>query len=317
MTCPRQPTCGSQGATTGPSIPTILADIIALGGLVSLAVTIGKIIADVTIWSFLGIVSLAAVWLAAIAGAVITFFIVFDFYRLRCLSQPATLRACSSGVIEGFVPSFKSGWDELFPFTAMHDRIDVVVQCKYWFLAENLAANVICNTDPDMSPILREYYKSAKVCGAGLGATIGAGIGAVAGIFLGVLAAGAIASALCGPLVGLCLILAMLIALIVAAVCVLVGALVGGQIGKAAAGGGPPAADDGSVLMMMDYVTTSGIPPGGGLVTSGDDDGARVYWFVTSTTKHGQSMLPAPHSHTDPDMAFGAPNPPDACPLKP
>jgi hypothetical protein len=215
-------------------------------------------------------------------------------------------------VIQRIVPAFSSATDQIFPFTAMHDRIDVVVKCVYWFLVENNAAMVICNTDPDMSPILRGYYKSNKVCGAGVGAIVGAAIGAAVGIFLGVLAGGAIASIACGPFAWLCaiivVILAVLVALVVAVACVLAGAFAGGQIGRAAASGGPPAADDGSILMISDYVTTSG-----GLLTSGDDDGARVYWFVSKTTLHGASLLPSPFSHTDPDTNLLM----DACPIVP
>ena len=306
MSCPRQPTCGSQGTTGASSVSGVLSDILTLLGLVGTISTVVGLLDKTAVFTLFGISAPAVVWIAAVAGAVITFAIVFDFYRLRCLSNPQTLAACSSGVIERVVPSFGSATDELFPFTAMHDRIDVVVKCVYWFLVENSAAFVQCNSDADTSPILRGYYTSAKVCGAGLGSTIGAGVGAVGGIFLGVLAGGAIASLACGPFAWLCLILAVLVALIVAAVCVLIGALAGGQIGKAAASGGPPAAADGSVLSTSDYVTTQG-----GLLASGDDDGARVYWFVTMTTLHGRSAATSPFSHRDPDDNLLM----DACPV--
>lgn len=306
MTCPRQPTCGSQGTTSSSSTSGVLSDIAWLLGLVGTVTTVVGLFGKTALFTLLGISAPVVVWIAAVAGALITFAVVLDFYRLRCLSHPDTLAACSAGVVERVVPSFGSATDELFPFTAMHDRIDVVVKCVYWFLVENGAAFVQCNIDTDTSPILRGYYKSAKVCGAGLGSTIGAGVGAVVGTFLGVLAGGAIASLACGPFAWLCLILAVLVALIVAAVCVLIGALAGGQIGKAAASGGPPAADDGSVLSASDYVTTKG-----GLLTSGDDDGARVYWFVTMTTLHGRSAAAPPFSHRDPDDNLLM----DACPV--
>jgi hypothetical protein len=305
MTCPRQPTCGPQGVTTGPSTSTVLSDILALLGLVGTISSVVALLEKTKLVTILGVSAPAVVWIAAVAGAVITVAEVIDFYRLRCHNNPPTLSACSAGVIERLVPSFNSTADEFFPFTAMHDRIDVVVKCVYWSLVETNAALVICNTDPDTSPILRGYYKSDKVCGAGAGAVAGGLVGAVGGIFLGVLLGGLIASAACGPLAWLCLILAVLVALIVAAVCVLIGALAGGQIGKLAAGEDPPAADDGSILSQMDYVTTSG-----GLLTSGDDEGARIYWFVTGTTLHGRSELTPPYSHVDPDAALKK----DACP---
>jgi hypothetical protein len=179
-----------------------------------------------------------------------------------------------------------------------------VVKCVYWFRVENGAAEVICNADPLMSPILRGYYKSDKVCGAGVGAVIGVLVGAAVGIFLGVLAGGAIASLACGPFAWLCLIAAVLVALIVAAAVAIAGAIAGGLIGRAAASEDPPVADDGRTIAQGDYVSTRG-----GLLTSGDDAGARVYWFVTGTTLHGRSSLSSPFSHTDPDSALV----PDAC----
>jgi hypothetical protein len=277
-----------------------------LFGLIGAATTIIAKITDATVATFLGLSAPMAVWLGALAGAAITFVVVVDFYRLRCHNEPETRPACSAGVIERVVPSFDSATDELFPFTAMHDRIDVVVKCVYWYLVETGAARVICNNDPDASPILRGYYKSDKVCGAGLGASIGGLIGAVGGIFLGVFLGGLIVSAGCGPFAWACIIIAALVALLVAAACVLIGAFLGGQVGKALAGEDPPATDDGRTIHQRDYVSTRG-----GLLTSGDDDGARIYWFVTSTTLHGQSSLEPPFSHTDPDAALLV----DACPI--
>lgn len=299
MACGRKPDCGSAGAVAGSTVSTIPADISWSIGIVS---GVGSIVAYVSkassmaILTYFGISAVALVWLAAVAAAAITIFAVFDFWRVRCLAHPDTQSACSAGVIERIVPSFGSASDELFPFSAMHDRIDVVVKCRYWFRVENAAAFVFCNTDPDESPILRGYYHNAKVCAAGAGSTIGAVVGGVAGVFLGALAGGAIASLACGPFAWLCLILAVIVAAVIAAVCVLVGALAGGQIGKWAASDPGATADDGSVLVVGDYVTTKG-----GLLTSGDDQGARVYWFVDTTTLHGRSLLSPPFSHTDPD----------------
>jgi hypothetical protein len=252
--------------------------------------------------TILGVTAPAAVWLAAVAGALITFAVVVDFYRVRCLSNPDTLAACSAGVIETLVPAFNSATDELFPFTAMHDRVDVVIKCIYWPLSVVAAGFVQCNIDPLSSPILRGYYKSSKVCDAGLGSTIGG----VAGVVGGIIAGAAIAAAIGCATIILC-IFACLIALIVAAVAVLVGALIGGQIGKAAAGDSSPTSSDGSALMQGNYVTTQG-----GLLTSGDDQGARVYWFVETTTLHGVSAVSSPFSHTDPDVNLV----PDACPTR-
>jgi hypothetical protein len=300
MSCGPAPTCGSQGVTTGSSLSSVPSDISWLFGILGTIGTIAGVVGKTHLVTIIGITAPAAVWLSAAAGALITFAVVFDFYRLRCLSNPDTLAACSAGVIERLVPAFNSATDELFPFTAMHDRADVVIKCMYWPLAVAGAGFVQCNSDALMSAILRGYYKSDKVCDAGLGATIGGAAGVVGGII-----AGAVVGALVGCATVILCIFACLIALIIAAVAVLVGALIGGQIGKAAAGDSTPTSSDGSALAQGDYVTTQG-----GLLTSGDDQGARVYWFVQTTTLHGVSAQSSPFSHTDPDTNLV----PDACP---
>lgn len=303
MSCGAPPVCGPQGVTLGSSISTVPSDI---GTLLSIVGTVGTIIGVVEKTGMVTILwfsAPAAVWIGAVAGALITFAVVFDFYRLRCLTNPDTLRACTSGVINNMVPAFNSATDELFPFTAMHNRADVVVRCIYWSLVVTNAAFVQCNTDPDTSPILRSYYKTDEVCDAGLGSTIGAGVGVVGGII-----AGAVVGAAIGCATVILCIFAILVALLVAAAAVLVGALAGGQIGKAAAGSSTPTADTGDTLAAGDYVTTQG-----GLLTSGDDDGARVYWFADDTTLHGVSTGSVPFSHTDPDTNLTM----DACPPPP
>jgi hypothetical protein len=239
------------------------------------------------------------VWLAAVAGALLTFGAVLLFYLDRCGSHD-TAQGCSAGVVQGAVPSFNSTSDDLFPFTAMPDRLDVVVKCDYWGIVSSNAAWIWCNNDTDSSPMTRCYYKTEQVCEAGLGATIGAGVGALAGILVGAAVGAAIG---CATIV-FC-ILAILVALLVAAAVVLFGAFMGGQIGKANAAPGSITATDGNVVLIGDYVTTCG-----GLLTSGNDNGARVYWFVDKTVQHAPSMAPQPYSHTDPDANLN----PDACP---
>jgi len=303
MMCPTQPVCGSQGTSTGSSVSSVLG---AVGGTITVLGGIGSIIgvlAKTGVIVILGVSAAAAIWIGAVIGAVLAFATVFTFYYLRCLSKPDTLAACSAGVVEQLIPAFSSASEDVFPFTAQHDRVDVVVKCIYWPLVQINAAFVECNSDPDGSPILRGYYHNAKVCGAGLGSTIGAGVGVVAGI----LAGAAIGAAIGCATIILCL-FALLIALIVAAVTVIVAAIIGGQIGKAAASAPPsPVADDGNTIHSGDYVTTQG-----GLLTSGDDDGSRIYWFVEHTTLHGHSTFSSPFDHTDPDANLLM----DACPVR-
>jgi hypothetical protein len=306
VTCPTPLTCGSQGVSNGPTLSTIISDILAAGGAIGTLVSAIKVVLASVVklggtFSLLGLTAPYAVWFGAVVGALVTYATVVLFYAERCLDNPATLKSCSAGVIQAVIPAFNSATDELFPFTAMHDRVDVVVKCEYWPLVVTNSLFVECNVDPDTSPMIRCYYKTSAVCAAGLGSTIGGGVGVVGGILLGVLAGAAIG---CATVI-LC-IFALLAALIIAAVTVLVAALVGGLIGQAAAGGSNPAtASDGTVLTVGDYVSTCG-----GVLTSGDDDGSRVYWFVNTTILHGKSSGSAPFDHSDPDCNLI----PDACP---
>ena len=311
MACGRQPTCGSTGANIAPTVSSVISDINWIIGIIgTIATVVGFLKKLGDLITVLGVSAPAAVWIGGVAGALITIAFVADFWNKRCLSMPDSQTSCSAGVIERTVPAFSSATDQIFPFTAMHDRIDVVVKCMYWFRVENFAAFIFCNTDSDMSPMLRCYYKSATVCAAGAGSTVGAIVGGIAGAFLGAFVGGLIVgAAVCaasGPYYLICLIVAVIVAAIIAAVCALIGAFAGGQIGKATASDPGATADDGSVLMQGDYVTTQG-----GLITSGDDQGARVYWFVKMTTLHGRSTSHSPFDHTDPDAVLTM----DACPM--
>ncbi|HJQ39440.1 MAG TPA: hypothetical protein VKB93_20040 [Thermoanaerobaculia bacterium] len=217
-----KPICGSQGAPVDGSVGGVLDHLIAVGGLVGAITSIIALTEKTALVTLLGVTAPAAIWLAAVAGALAAGFVVFDFYRHRCLTSPDTLAACSAGVVSGTVESFSSVSQDIFPFAGMHDRVDVVVKSIYWPLVETNAGFVHCNNDVDSSPILRGYYKSAEVCAAGLGATIGAGIGVVPGILAGVAIAAAIG---CATII-LCL-LALLVAALIAAIVVIAAAIIG------------------------------------------------------------------------------------------
>ena len=299
--CPdieRKPFCGSQGASVDDSLTTILAVFGALGTLIGIAEGIHMSVTAKAAFSFI-VTAPVGVWLGAVAGGVITFAVVTVFYYKRCHEDPDRRPACSSGVVNECVPSFNSGWDEAFPFTAMHDRVDVVVKSRYWALVETNALYVKCADDDCDSPIIQGFYESEEVCAAGLGSTIGGGAGLVGGIIAGA----AIGAAIGCATVILC-IFAVLAAFLIAAIAVLVGALLGGQIGKAAAGDSEPTAEGGTAIDLGHYVTTEG-----GLVTHGDVDGARVYWFVERTVLHGRSSGTPQFSYVDPDQNL----PMDAC----
>ena len=156
--------------------------------------------------------------------------VLIGIYALdRCI-QGEGFSDCVAGAINSIVTSFNSAWDELFPFTAMHTRVDVIVKSRFWLKVEQGNAFVHCTNDTaeHRSEILRCYYFTNSVCQAATGAQIGAIPGAVAAVIAAALVAGAIG---CATVI-FCL-LALLVAAIVAAVAVLVGALIGGQIAKA------------------------------------------------------------------------------------
>ena len=293
-----KPICGTQGKPTDDTLTFILAVLGAIGTIIGII----KAVSSTTIVTILGISAPAGIWLAAVGAALATEVLIFGFYYKRCLENPDGLATCSAGVVNGIEESFNSAADEIFPFTAMHDRVDVVVKSMYWFLVQNGAFFIKCAGDALGSPMLQSFYETDEVCAAGLGATIGGGIGVIGGILLGVLAGAAIG---CATII-LCL-LALLIAAIIAAVVVLVGAFIGGQIGKAVANNSRPlpSGPGAAPIQLGDYITTKG-----NLITSGDLDGARVYWFVTDTTLHGRSTGAPEFSFTDPDTNLTN----DACP---
>jgi hypothetical protein len=289
-----KPPCGQQDTTVDKDLTTILLIIGIIGTLVSVA----KGSEAIAAWLVAQGVALG-IPLAAVGGALIAFGIVLVMFYNRC-STPRGVDACSSGVINEIVPSFDSGVDQFFAFTAMHDRIDVVIKSGYWHLAQNNIF-VRCSGHADQSPMIAGYFYSKEVCNAGTGAVIGGIAGVAGGILLGILAGAAIG---CATVI-LC-IFALIVAAIVAAVVVIAAAVAGGQIGRAAGGESEPSAD-GTALRVGDYVTTPG-----NLLNVEFLDGARAYWFVRTATLHGQSSGVPPFSHTDPDANLN----PDACPVR-
>jgi MFS family permease len=304
-----KPFCGNQiGGTsnTGEDIFKVISILMSIGG------GIGTILAYLGkgVLTIIGISAVAAVWAAAALAAVAAIVIVLVFYINNCHTNPEGLRnACMSGVINNIVSSFDTT-AELFPFTAQHDRTEVVVKSRYWDLLSLNARYIYCANDVDESPYVNCFYYSDEACGAGLGSTIGVVVGAIGGLIAGVAVGALIAGAACCATVVACLfcLLAILVAIIIVAIVAAVGAFIGGQIGRAAAGSDDPSADGSSeALRIGDYVTVRG-----NLILNGNLNGARTYWFVESTTLHGQSTNAAPFSYQDPDTNLTM----DACPLR-
>jgi hypothetical protein len=293
MSCPPNVSPGPRHAT----VPSTLSSILIAWGLVSFISPVGGAVtlvvakfAWVMSWTFLGAAS--AIWGGAIIGAVITLWVIGNFAYSRCWSRPEGSPECAAGVIESTEEAFSSASEELFPFTAMHDRVNLVVRCIYWPIVERNADYVYVNEDSNLSPILKCFYDTREVCSAVNGAFIGGCIASVGGIILAVI----IAEVAIGcAFVWTCLI-ATTVAAIIAAVCVLLGAFVGGQIGKATAGETHPQSDMGQRLAEGDYVTIKG-----NLIALDDFRGAQALWFVKNTDRPGRSTLSRHFNHIDPD----------------
>jgi hypothetical protein len=303
-----KPFCGNQvggSSNTVDDIFKIISILISFGGGVGTIVGfLGKGVVTI-----IGISAVASIWIAAAFAAAICIIVPWVSYYNNCQSKPEGLRnACMAGVVNNIVPSFDTV-AELFPFTAQHDRTEVVVKSAYWDLLALSAGYIFCANDEDESPYVNCFYYSDQACGAGLGSAIGATVGAIGGLIIGALVGGAIVGAACCATIILCLICLLVILLVIAIVVAIaaIGSLIGGQIGKAAAGSDDPSADDNTTLHVGDYVTVKG-----NLFLNGNMNNARTYWFVESTTLHGASTNTSPFSHRDPDANLTM----DACPMR-
>lgn len=285
---------------------TIIAIISAIIGVLGIA-------GQVTVVN--GVLYIAGVALGAAGGAAVTAALVgiaaIVFVGLyvsdRCI-QGEGIRNCIAGVVHEIVGSFSEATEEILPFTAMHDRVDVVVKQKYWDIVESSGAYVFCTGEvaPRRSEIMRVYYYDARVCGAAKGALYGTVAGAVAGV---IIAAVVIAAIGCATVI-LC-IFALLLAALIAAVACIVGAFVGGQIGKAAASTTDPTDDaTGTTLRTGDLISVTG-----NTQQREHDDGANVIWWESSTSLHGHVAdgTPQPFSYCEIDDQLAN----DACPRPP
>lgn len=299
----RRPRCGTPDSSL---VPAPLSKIGSVIGIISgIAGVIGGVIKAtdtvVGIATALGAASSGAIsgTLGALAVVIIIGVYTFD----RCKKTDG-LAECVAGVVNEIVQDFSTAIEEIFPFTAQHDRVDVVVKARYWDVVENGNAKVLCTdeTPPRRSEIMRCYYFTDRVCNAARGSVIGAGIGGAAGIF----AAAAVGAAIGCATVILC-VLALLVAAIVAAVAALVGALAGGQIAKAASDDSSPSAS-GTEISVGDLITVNG-----NMLKREEDEGANVLYWVTSSSLSGEMPATAPSnpfSYCEVDDVFTM----DACP---
>lgn len=304
-----KPLCGSAGQATGDSILSrILAWLALIGTIGGIVSGITQAVAATTIVTILGVSATAGMWLAGVAGAVVGLVIIIASVVDR-LSSRKGLSACYAGVVTSITPSYSDFASNIAPYTAQHDRVDVVVKPLYWDLVER-GLHVYCDTDSLESPLIRGYDYSSEIVGAAVGSIIGGVVGAVGGILLAALAAAAIG---CATVI-LCL-LALLVALLIALAAVLILAFAGGQIGRAAAGDSSPTGTPSAGGAAADIATADYVSIHGNMVLYPEDNNAIVAWWIESTTVHGRSTSgegaggSAPFPFTDPRDHLE----PDAC----
>jgi hypothetical protein len=274
-----KPICGTQTVSQDSILKTLLAVLGALG-------TAAAVVANA--------VKLAQTGTAAAAAAALVVITIAVYYYDRCFSKSGAA-GCSAGVVNEIQNSFSSASDWVFPFTAMHDRVDVVVKSSYWHLLTQAAGFVKCARDSRSSPILQNIFYSDEVCNAETGALVGGGVGAVGGILI----AAAVTAAIGCTTFIVCL-FALLLAAILAVVAALVGAFAGGMIGKAATSSTPAAPV--RSLLVGTYLTTRGT-----LLAYGNLDDAVVCWKASAMLHGGPSHRGEglgggpPYSYPDPD----------------
>ncbi|MEA3041266.1 MAG: hypothetical protein QOC65_755 [Sphingomonadales bacterium] len=300
----RRPRCepGSE------SLPEPLAEIIALlagfeGALAALilileaigAISVTPSGAIVITTSWLGLTAtapLVGAAVAAVVAAVLVSLIAFSVDD-RCRHGSGS-RECAAGVVVEIVPSFSSTLDDLLPFTAMHDRVDLVTTSRFWNAIESSTAYVFCTDAEEQdgrSEILRCYFFEQRVCDVARGSLVGGIVGGVAGIALAALWMAAAGCAL----VITCL-LALLLAALIAAAAVLAGALAGGSIARALGSNESPSSDNGATIALGQLFTVHGI-----MQRRAYDSGANVLYFVSSAIFHGVSRSPQPFSYCEID----------------
>lgn len=307
----RRPRCGAAEAPVIPEpLSTIGAAFAWIFGLFGIIGTVAGIFEKISVVG--GILKIGSITIggagaagaasAALAG--ITIIVIVGTFAIDRCVQGEGLRECIAGVVNEIIESFSSAMDELFPFSAMHDRVDVVVKSRFWDVVESGDAFVHCTDEapPRRSEIMRCYYYEDRVCNAGEAGIWGATAGAVGGIIAGA----AIAAAIGCATVIFCL-LAIIVAAIVAAVAALVGAFAAGQVAKAVGEDTHPAAG-GTAISVGDLVTVHG-----NMQRREEDGGANVIWWQSSTDLHGRVRdgLSEPFSYCEIDEEL----PMDGCPV--
>lgn len=280
-----KPTCGGVPLISTQADLTINALMLALG-LPGTAVSVYAFLTELKVMLILGKWVPLSVVAGGAAGGLGALLVVGIGAYSMLASRPG-IAGCYAGIVTRIEEAFPDAGQILFPFTAGHDRVDVVVKPDYWKVVERSPQQFVwCDTDSMASPLIRTYFRTPETVGAAVGALWGAGAAAPVGIWAGLAAGVAIG---CSTF-WLCL-LALVVALIVAAAITLAGASTGGNIGRLAAGSSSPTgtgpgsqnAAEGTILV-GDCVTVNA-----NLVIFPEDGNAWVAWWAQRVTRHGAS----------------------------
>lgn len=273
-----KPLCGKQALPVDDALTTILTFFgfvsSVLGGIVGV-LELGQDVFDKGV--IFGLAGANPFVIVASFGVSLIIGIIVVFGFLRCNKRDG-LNGCAAGVVNHIRESFSSALEWIFPFTAMHDEVEVTVKRHYWNLVQQNSAFIYCAGDRGGSPVLKCFYHSKEVCNAIIGAIAGAvvaGFGAmVLTAFLSpLLFAGCVAAFICALIIALVFLAAALITLI--------GATIGGLIAKASGEESQPTAD-GQAILVGHYITVSGT-----LVRHMEFEEAVVMWFVENSMLHG------------------------------
>lgn len=310
----RRPNCGMPDGSLVPEPLTQLgAALGVIGVLFAVVMGIGKAAGWISIANevvtingaggpilVLGTAASVGAISGAVSGLAVTA-IVGNYARDRCVA-PRGLAECVAGVVVNIVCSFSSGWDYLLPFSAMHDRVDIVAKSLDWDKIEHGGAYVFCTDQapPRRSALMRCYFHDPAVCTAARGAVIGAGLGALGGVI-----AGAAAAALIGCSVIIACLFAIFAAAVAAAASTLFGAMIGGHVAMNDPDLERPTDTEGKVIAVGDLVTI-----GGNMLRREHDQKANVLYWATSVDLHASSSSPRPYSYCDIDEELAA----DTCP---
>jgi hypothetical protein len=308
------PVCGPQvppslNTDTAQTIGTVTTVYGVAGTVIGL---LGKFGGSISLpsWLTFATAPVFSVGLFAAAVVIATVWVIAQTFSDRC-SSIAGIPDCFSGIIDKIVPAFSSTTDAIFPYTAMHDRVEVVVGTAYHAELAHNAKYVYCNdTLPSNSPVLIAYYHNAQICAAGAGAVAGAVVGGIVGVLL---AAAAWTALGCVSII-FCL-FALIIAALIALAAAIAGAVIGSQAAKAATGSAAPKSSgpNAVTLNVGDIVSVQG-----NLITATFLEGESVYWWTTNTFLAGAWPGSAPFTTADADAAWpigsdpcrAGPNPP-------